>query len=169
MNKLILLFLSLMFLAGTGCRNENPVPREGAPAPDFTLESISGEKVRLSEMHGRVVLLNFWASWCPPCREEIPSLFTLNSALTGKNFRLLAVAIDEGGRDAVIRFFKRTGVSLPTVFDPGGFIGKRYGITGVPETFVIDKQGIIRKKVIGPIDWTGPEMMGYINKLANSE
>jgi len=169
LNKFHVLFISLLFLALTGCPDKAPVPREGASAPDFTLEGVSGEKVRLSDLRGKVVLLNFWASWCPPCREEIPSLFTLNAALTGKNFRMLAVAIDEGGRDQVMEFFRRTGVSLPALFDPGGNVGKSYGITGVPETFVIDKQGVIRKKVIGPIEWTDPGMMGYISNLANSE
>jgi thiol-disulfide isomerase/thioredoxin len=167
--KILFLFISALLLAVTGCRNEAPVPHEGASAPDFNLESISGNKVRMSEMRGKVVLLNFWASWCSPCREEIPSLISLNAALTGKNFQLLAVAIDEGGRDAVMQFFSRTRVSLPTLFDPGGLAGRRYGIRGVPETFVIDKHGIIRKKVVGPIDWTDPEMIGYINKLAKSE
>ncbi len=167
--KILILFISIVFLAVTGCSNDTPVPREGSVAPNFTLESISGDKVSLSELRGKVVLLNFWASWCPPCREEIPSLYTLNAAMSGKNFRLLAVAIDEGGRDAVAQFFRRTGVSLPTLFDPGGPVGKRYGITGVPETFVIDKHGIVRKKVVGPLEWGDPGIIGYLNKLANSE
>ncbi len=169
MKRILVLSASILFLTVMGCRNDAPVPREGAVSPDFTLESFSGGNVSLSELRGKVVLLNFWASWCPPCREEIPSLYTLNSVMSGKNFRLLAVAIDEGGRDAVAQFFGRMGVSLPTLFDPGGHVGKRYGITGVPESFVIDKHGIIRKKVVGPLDWNDPGIIGYINKLANSE
>ncbi len=164
--RYFVLFISVLFLSVTGCRNEIPVPHEGDAAPDFTLESISGNKVRLSELRGKVVLVNFWASWCPPCREEIPSLFSLNAALTGKNFRMLAVAIDEGGRETIENFFRKTGVSLPALFDPGGLAGKRYGITGVPETFIIDKRGVIRKKVVGPIDWADPEMIRYLGALA---
>ncbi len=169
MKKILILFIAALFLTFTGCSNKSPAPREGDAAPDFTLESISGDKVSLSELRGKVVLLNFWASWCPPCRDEIPSLYTLNAAMSGKNYRLLAVAIDEGGRNAVSQFLKKTGVSLPVLVDPGGVVAKRYGITGVPETFVIDRMGKIRKKVVGPIDWTEPEMIKYLNKLSISE
>lgn len=160
------LFISFIFLTAAGCQKEMPVPHEGDEAPDFTLESISGDKVRLAELRGKIVLVNFWASWCPPCREEVPSLFSLNAAMAGKNFRLLAVAIDEGGRGSIENFFRKTGVSLPALFDPGGLVGKRYGITGVPETFIIDKQGKIRKKIVGPIDWADPEMIRYLDGLA---
>lgn len=163
-----LLFILLLFLALLGCQKETRVAREGDAAPDFGLESISGDKVRLSELRGKVVLVNFWASWCPPCREEIPSLFSLNAALSGKNFRMLAVAIDEGGRETIENFFRKTGVSLPALFDPGGHVGKLYGITGVPETFVIDKRGTIRKKIVGPVDWANPEMIRYFDDLASN-
>ena len=163
--KSICLFLALLLIVITGCRRDAPVAREGESAPDFTLTGLSGEKVRLSDFRGKVILLNFWASWCPPCREEIPALVSLEKAMAGKDFRMLAVAIDKGGRDAIVEFLKREGVTLPVLLDPDGSVGKTYGITGVPETFVIDKKGTIRKKIIGPIDWSDISVIRYLDNL----
>ncbi len=166
MRKYIFLILSLLLLVSTGCHKDAPAPKEGDAAPDFNLTSLSGEEVRLSDLRGKVVIVNFWASWCPPCREEIPSLVTLNTAMAGKNFRLLAISIDKDGKNAIAPFFNKLGINLPTLFDSNGSVGKRYGITGVPETFIVDGQGIIRKKVVGPIDWSAPDMIRFINDLA---
>ncbi len=166
MKKYLFLFVSLLLLGVAGCEKNATVPHDGEPAPDFTLTSLSGEKIRLYDLRGKVILLNFWASWCPPCREEIPSLASLNAAMAGKNFQMLAVSIDKGGRDTIKRFFSKTGVNLPTLLDPDGSVGKEYGISGVPETFVIDKQGIIRKKVVGPIDWSDASVVRYLDNLA---
>jgi len=163
--KSICLFLALLLIVITGCRRDAPVAREGESAPDFTLTGLSGEKVRLSDFRGKVILLNFWASWCPPCREEIPALVSLEKAMAGKDFRMLAVAIDKGGRDAIVEFFRRQGVTLPVLLDSDGSVGKTYGITGVPETFVIDKKGTIRKKIIGPIDWSDISVIRYLDNL----
>ncbi len=166
MRKYIVLILSLFLLVSTGCRKEVPVPKEGDIAPDFNLMSLSGEEVRLSNLRGKVVIVNFWASWCPPCREEIPSLVSLNSAMTGKNFRLLAISIDKGGKNAIAPFFNKLGITLPTLFDPDGSVSEKYGVTGVPETFIVDGQGIIRKKVVGPIDWGAPDVIRFVSDLA---
>jgi peroxiredoxin len=166
MKKIIVLVVSLFLLAVTGCHKDVPAPKEGDAAPDFKLTSLSGPDVRLSDLRGKVVLVNFWASWCPPCREEIPSLVTLNTVMSGKNFRMLAVSQDVGGREAVAGFFKKLGISLPTLFDPDASVGKKYGITGVPETFIVDGNGIIRKKVVGPTDWSSPGMIRFISDLA---
>jgi thiol-disulfide isomerase/thioredoxin len=165
----LFLIIGVLLLVLTGCKSETPAPREGEPAPDFELTALSGEKVRLSGLRGKVVLLNFWASWCPPCREEIPSLITLNAKLPARDFQLLTVAIDKEGREAIAAFFGKTGASLPTLLDSDGLVGKDYGITGVPETFVIDKQGIIRKKVIGPIDWSDPAVIRHLDSLREVE
>jgi peroxiredoxin len=168
MRKSIVLIVSLLLLVSTGCQKDVRAPKEGDAAPDFNLTSLSGGEVRLSDLRGKVVLVNFWASWCPPCRGEIPSLVTLNSAMAGKNFRLLAVSVDNEGKDAIEPFFNKLGISLPTLFDPHGSVGKSYGITGVPETFIVDKNGIIRKKVVGPIDWSAPDVISFINGLASA-
>jgi peroxiredoxin len=168
--KRFLLFLFLVaIMAVTGC-SEKSSPgggaREGASAPDFTLTDAAGQKVTLSSLRGNVVFLNFWATWCPPCREEIPSMMRLNKAMEGTQFRMLAVSIDDGGIPAVEAFFKKTGFTLPALSDPGQSIGKMYGITGVPETFVLDKKGVIVKKVVGGMDWSAPESVKFFKELA---
>jgi thiol-disulfide isomerase/thioredoxin len=133
-------------------------------APDFTVRDLVGKETRLSDLKGEVVLVNFWATWCPPCREEIPSMAALNVLMSGKPFRMLAISIDEGGKDAVEAFFKQSKTSLPAYLDNSGAIGKVYGITGVPETFVIDRKGVIIKKVVGPLDWNAPEVVKFLNE-----
>jgi thiol-disulfide isomerase/thioredoxin len=149
--------------SGTSAQKKGVV--ESKPAPDVTLKSISGESLTLSSLKGKVVLLNFWATWCPPCREEIPSMMKLNSFMAGKPFQMLAVSIDEGGKKAVEDFFAESRFSLPAYLDPETAAAKVYGITGVPETFVIDKQGIVVKKVIGPMDWNSPEAVAFLEGL----
>lgn len=137
---------------------------EGAAAPDFTVKDLEGKDVKLSALKGSVVLVNFWATWCPPCKEEIPSMIKLNKAMAGKPFRMLAISLDEGGKGDVQKFFKGNN-DLPTCFDPDGKVSQLYGTTGVPETFIVDKQGIIQKKVVGGMDWGTPEVISYLDDL----
>jgi hypothetical protein len=85
--------------------------------------------------------------------------------MAGKGFRMLTVSIDEGGSNAVESYFRMTGYRLPTIPDPGGRVGKLYGITGVPETFILDRQGVIRKKVVGPFAWDDPSVINYLMEL----
>lgn len=155
------LFIVLL-LAMCGCAREEKPALVGNPAPDFTLKNLAGQEVKLSDLRGKVVLVSFWATWCPPCREEIPSMDKLNRAMAGKPFQMLAISIDEGGKGAVEGFFSKAGVSLPTLLDPGQKAGKRYGITGVPETFIVDQKGVILKKVVGALDWSDPMVAGFL-------
>ena len=164
------LMLTAAVLMMAGCKKkEEPAAvaelREQKPAPQVTVNSLTNVPLRLSDLKGKVVLLNFWATWCPPCREEIPSMMKLNSAMTGKPFQMVAVSIDEGGVPDIEAFFKQSGFSLPTYTDPGGAAQKTYGITGVPETFVIDKNGILVKKVIGPLAWDSPQTIAFLEGL----
>ena len=156
--------LLALFLA-SGCNKPEAPAVEGNPAPDFTLKDLSGRPVQLSSLRGKVVLVNFWATWCPPCREEVPSLIRMNQAMQGKPFQLLAVSIDEGGKDAVADFFRKSGASLPALLDTDGKVARRYGTTGVPETFVIDTKGVIMKKVVGGMDWSSPEVLAALGDL----
>jgi peroxiredoxin len=139
---------------------------EGAAAPDFTVKDLAGKEVQLAALKGNVVLVNFWATWCPPCREEIPSMMKMVQGMAGKPFRLLAISIDEGGKGAVEGFFGKSGLSLPAYLDSDGSISRLYGTTGVPETFIVDRAGVIRKKIVGGIDWSAPEVSAYLNELA---
>jgi len=152
-----------------GCNKPETPAIEGNPAPDFTLKDLAGKPVQLSSLKGKVVLVNFWATWCPPCREEVPSMVRLNQAMQGKPFQMLAISIDEGGKEAVESFFRKGGVTLPALLDTDGKVAKRYGTTGVPETFVVDGKGVILKKVIGPMDWSAPEVIAALDDLTRKK
>lgn len=165
MKRWICAVFLLAIFAASGCTKSEAPAVEGSLAPDFTLKDLNGRPVQLSSLKGKVVLLNFWATWCPPCREEIPSMMRLNQAMQGKPFQMLAVSIDEGGKDAVEAFFKKESFFLPTLLDSDGKVARRYGTTGVPETFVIDSKGVILKKVIGPIDWGSAEVVGALEEM----
>lgn len=155
----------LALFAVTGCTKPEEPAIEGKMAPDFTLNDLSGRPVQLSSLRGKVVLVNFWATWCPPCREEIPSMVRMNQAMQGKPFQLLACSIDEGGAKAVTDFFQKAGVTLPVLLDTDTKVSKRYGTTGVPETFVIDTKGVIMKKIVGGMDWSAPEVLAALESL----
>jgi len=169
MKGTILLVTMLAMLAALGCSKRQEVAAEGKPAPDFTLKDLSGNPVTLSSLKGKVVLVNFWATWCPPCREEVPSLVRMNQALQGKPFQLLAISIDEGGKKAVQEFFQKSGQVLPAFLDSDGAVAKRYGTTGVPETFVVDAKGIIVKKVVGAMDWSDPKVLNALVELGKEK
>ena len=164
------LILTAAALLMAGCKKKEEAAgvaevRENKPAPEITVNSLTNVPLKLSALKGKVVLLNFWATWCPPCREEIPSMMKLNSAMAGKPFQMVSVSIDEGGVPEIESFFKTSGYSLPTYTDPGGAASKTYGITGVPESFVIGKNGILVKKVIGPLAWDSPETVSFLEGL----
>ncbi|SNB44736.1 TlpA disulfide reductase family protein [Geobacter sp. DSM 9736] len=165
MKKWTCLLVALTLAVLAACSKKEAPPAEGKPAPGFALKDLAGGETSLEGLRGKVVLLNFWATWCPPCREEIPSMMKLNQAMAGKPFQMVAVSIDEGGKEAVQRYFQSSGTSLPTLLDTEQKVGRRYGITGVPETFVIDRKGVIMKKVIGPMDWSQPEVVKYLEEL----
>ena len=168
MKRFMYALLLLALMAGVGCtKKQAELPAlEGNPAPDFTLKDLSGNPVQLSTLKGKVVLVNFWATWCPPCREEIPSMVQLNRAMQGKNFQMLAISIDEGGKGAVEGFFKQNGLTLPALLDTDGRVARLYGTTGVPETFVVDTKGVIWKKVVGGMDWSNPEVISTLQQLS---
>jgi len=142
-----------------------PQLRKGMPAPDFTLPNLDGKMVRLADYKGSVVLLNIWATWCPPCVEEMPSMEKLYQELEGEDFKILAVSIDVSGAKAVIPFMKKHRLSFAALTDNEGAIKSLYQTTGVPETFIIDKDGIIVEKIIGPRDWATPVAIRYFRDL----
>ena len=164
------LLLSVALLICSGCsKKKEPAGvaevAEQKPAPEITVNSLNNLPLKLSALKGKVVLLNFWATWCPPCREEIPSMMKLNSAMAGKPFQMVAVSIDEGGKQDVESYLKESGHKLPVYLDPDGSASKLYGVTGVPESFIIDKQGVIVKKIIGGLAWDSPEVASFLEGL----
>lgn len=135
--------------------------RAGFPAPDFTLRDLTGKPYRLGDLRGRIVFLNVWATWCPPCREEMPAMERLYQRLRHTDFVMLAVSEDEGGAAVVGPFVEEAGITFPVLLDPEGIVPRRYGVTGFPETFVIDRNGFVIRHVIGPEDWDSDAVSAF--------
>jgi peroxiredoxin len=138
---------------------------KGVSAPNFTFSDLDGKMVSLADYKGKVVLLNIWATWCSPCVEEMPSMEKLHQELKGEGFEILAVSIDASGAKDVLPFMKKYKLSFPALTDTRGAIKELYQTTGVPESFIIDKDGIIVEKVIGPRDWATPGAIRYFRNL----
>ena len=141
----------------------------GSRAPAFRAVNLrSGRPSSLADYRGRVVLLNVWATWCPPCRVEMPSLERLHGKLAGPDFAVVAVSIDDGDASTVMAFVGELGLGFDVLQDKGGRIQQIYQTTGVPESFVIDRDGVIIKKVIGAAEWDGPVNELLIRKLIDA-
>jgi peroxiredoxin len=129
----------------------------GMAAPDFTLSTVDGRSVHLSNLRGKVVMLNFWATWCKPCRQEMPSMEEMYHGfrnVSGDRFALIAVNENNIFYQGKIKpFLHKFGIDFPVPVDPMGKLDHLYKITGVPETFVIDQNGVVAEHVIGPRDW----------------
>ena len=124
----------------------------------------SQSKVTLSHLRGQVVVLNFWATWCPPCVEEMPSLVDMQRRLKGKGVVVVAISVDVDG-NAYQQFLKNHNVSLLTVRDPDQKSNALYGTSKFPETYIIDRKGVIRRKFMGAVDWTAPDVTDFLSKL----
>jgi cytochrome c biogenesis protein CcmG, thiol:disulfide interchange protein DsbE len=155
--------LALVILTLTGCYRGSRPPRIGTVAPDFAVQD-ADHKVTLRELRGKVVVLNFWATWCPPCIEEMPSLVQMQQHLKDKGVQVLAVSIDVD-ESAYHKFLKDHGVNLLTVRDPDQKSSNLYGSYKWPETYIIDRNGILRRKFIGAVDWNTPEITDFLGKL----
>jgi cytochrome c biogenesis protein CcmG/thiol:disulfide interchange protein DsbE len=158
--KSLLAGLVILALFSACDRGAHPV-QMGKAAPDFTV-SDGTSLVRLADYRGRVVLLNFWATWCAPCVEEMPALLQLHH--DRPELAVLAVSIDEDP-GAYTRFIARNHVDLINVRDPNQTTARLYHTDGWPETYIIDRQGIIRRKIVGDPDWSNPEIRAFINSL----
>lgn len=121
-------------------------------------------KITLSQYRGQVVVLNFWATWCAPCVEEVPSLVEMQRRLKAKGVTVLAVSVDVD-QDAFQQFVKNHNVNLVTVRDPSGKSNQLYGTFRFPESYIIDREGVMRRKFIGAVDWTAPEITDFLSKL----
>jgi cytochrome c biogenesis protein CcmG, thiol:disulfide interchange protein DsbE len=140
----------------------------GKQAPDFDLTDLNDKPQRLSDFRGKVVFLNFWATWCKPCREEMPSMEVLHKNFEKDGLVILAVSIDRVTTTKDIPpFIKGMNLTFPVLIDSWGKTDKPYKRMGVPETFIIDQQGVIREIVIGPRDWTRLDSLQILTKLLN--
>jgi len=139
--------------------------RIGRPAPDFSFPGLDGKIVSLSDYRGKVVLVNIWATWCAPCVNEVASMEKLYQEFKGDDFEILAVSVDAPGLKAVAPFMKAHKLSFPALIDSEGTIKNLYKATGVPESFIVNRQGILVEKIIGPLDWSAPEVLRFFRKL----
>jgi len=164
-------FLCLLFLLFliAGCENIGSLGKAkrmeiGKQAPDFVLQDSEGKTWQLSNQKGKIVFVNFWATWCKPCRDEMPSMEVLNQAMAGKPFQMLSIVVNDDLKMAE-SFARRLGATFPVLANPGPELTEAYMITGVPETFLIDADGILRHKFIGPYNWNTPEMRNLVLEL----
>jgi len=134
-----------------------PAPAERAAAPDWTLPNVGGGEAASGDFRGRVLVLNFWATWCTPCRRELPALQALHEALGDEGLAVVAVSVDGGDPDRVARFAGDHGVTFPVVHDPAEEVARRYAATAWPTTFVVDRSGHVVYGVAGAWDWSAPE------------
>jgi cytochrome c biogenesis protein CcmG, thiol:disulfide interchange protein DsbE len=157
------LISGLLLVGLSACYSGTRPPRIGSNAPDFTVQD-GQNKVTLSQYRGQVVVLNFWATWCPPCVEEMPSLVEMQRRMKAKGVTVLAVSmdVDEG---AYKQFVKDHNVNLLTVRDPDQKSNTLYGTFKFPETYIIDRNGVMQRKFIGAVDWTEPEITDFLGKL----
>jgi cytochrome c biogenesis protein CcmG/thiol:disulfide interchange protein DsbE len=133
-----------------------PSPQAGFAAPDFTLETPEGETVRLSDLRGQVVLINFWATWCPPCRAEMPAIQQVYDQYQDQGFTVLAVDVQEGGAQ-VTAFADQMGLTLPLLMDGDGSVFADYRGQALPSTFFVDQKGVIQEVTLG-----GPMTVAFI-------
>jgi thiol-disulfide isomerase/thioredoxin len=159
-----LAFLLGLLLAVTACDRGIQPAFVNHPAPDFAVQD-AGRTVALSSLRGKVVVLNFWATWCPPCVEEMPSLVAMQHQMRD-SVVVFAVSVDTD-QDIYRKFLEQYHAQeLLTVRDPEQKGALLYGTTGYPETYIIDRQGTVLRKLVGPVDWTSPEMLGYLRQVA---
>lgn len=153
---------ALVGLRGT----TTPPLRVGGVAPDFSLRALDGSEHSLSELRGHIVFVNFWATWCAPCREEAPSLDRLYRRFDGEDFEVLAVSIDaEGALASVTAFEVEYSLSFPVLLDPDMRSYVAYKASGVPETFLIDADGRLIERFVGPRDWDQPRYANAVRRL----
>jgi peroxiredoxin len=139
----------------------------GAPAPDLeAIDLATGDSVSLRERYrGNVTLVNIWATWCVPCRVEMPAMQSVFDSLRSRGFRIAAVSIDEGDATEVRNFAAELGLTFDILHDPSGRVQQIYQTTGVPESFLLDDDGVIVKRVIGAHDWNSPVNRRLVERL----
>jgi len=147
----------------------------GEPPPEFTLKDLSGQKVSLSQFQGKVVLINFWASWCMPCLSELPSMERLYNRLKGEGFVILAIGVDDEWYK-LKEFKSKYGLTFPVLVDEGNIVKRQYGLTGVPESFVVARNGRLLMipdpdsnepvvRIVGPRNWDSPTAEGRMRAI----
>ena len=155
----------LLLLPAVNACSMGKVEEKVETAKDFTLPDLDGNSVTLFDKKGKIILLNFWATWCPPCRKEMPSMELLHKKFGGKDFEIIAVATDVKGAKLVKPFIEEQGVTFTVLIDSKGEITDLYGVYALPITYLIDRDGIILDKITGAADWFSEESQNYFEEL----
>lgn len=156
---------SILFLNSQNIRTPVSV---GSQAPDFEVFDIkTNNRLALGDLGGRVLFINFWASWCQPCRDEMPSIEALYQELRdNEKFSMVTILYNDSPEKA-LEYLASFHYTIPAFTDSKGTASKNFSVTGVPETYLVDKQGILRKRIIGPYDWASDSAKGFIYSLIN--
>jgi peroxiredoxin len=166
--------LLLLLLIAPAVAGAHPAERHGADlvhfskpvlAPEFQAPTPDNAVLRLADYRGKVVLLNFWATWCPPCIQEMPSMQRLYARLAPQGLVVLGVSLDEDGAKRVIPFLARLKLTFPVALDPEQEIAGRYGASNLPMTFLIDPEGKVIAAAVGGRDWESPAILDYLTEL----
>jgi len=170
MNRVIifplLLLLSTLAQAAAPLDNLFVVPEVARhDAADFEIENLGGGKAGLADYKGKLVLLNFWATWCMPCREEMPGMETLWQKYKEQGFVVVAISVDEGSKARIETFSKLLGLSFPILLDPESEISDLYKVSNMPTSFLIDGNGKIISRIVGTEDWLSPAAVELVEKL----
>jgi peroxiredoxin len=162
--RFILILLMIFLIGAAGIHDSLAV--EKLPAPEFTLKTLDNKKVSLKDFKGKYVFLNFWATWCGPCREEMPSMERLYQRFKSeKNFTMLAVSIDRGSAKAVKRFIEERSFTFTVLLDDDNEAAAEYGVMGIPSTYLIDTEGYIINRAVGAREWDSKEGIEFFEKL----
>ncbi len=140
-------------------------PSRAQAAKDFSVPILNGKTFRLADYKGKVVFLNFWATWCPPCREEMPAMERLYQRYKDKGLVVLAVSVDAEGAPVVTPFVKTHGLSFAIGLDPTMALAARYGVRALPSSFLVDKKGLVVAQALGPREWNGKAAHALIEGL----
>ena len=139
-------------------------PNEELDAFDFSVQSLGGQSERLSDHRGKVIFLNFWATWCGPCKAEVGEIDLLHETLKDEDFMIMALSIQED-RKRVSKFMQSSGVDFPVYLDSDGAVAIQYGVTGIPTTYIIDPDGKIVGRAVGPREWASQESVALMRSL----
>lgn len=170
---LVILAMGYLFFLTQACADANLMEDLGIvefedklKAPDFTLKDLNGQKASLKDFRGKIVFLNFWTTWCPPCRFEMPSMEKLHSKFKNRDFIILAIDLQE--RAERVRAFKeKMKLNFPILLDNDGIVGLEYGVRVLPSTYLVDRDGYIIGGALGPRDWASKEAFKLIEHLIN--
>ena len=173
----ILILITLLSLSGctqsskSNAQTEISPPRMakvGFTAPDFRLKNIKGDLVSLDALRGKVVLVNFWATWCSPCRAEMPSMEELYRSFDRRDFEILAVSSDEDGLRSVKPFQEEYHFTFPLLVDETLLINDLYGVSSIPTSIIVDRKGIITNRFFGAVDWNDPRQKNLVTQMINA-